>query len=230
LGLLSNVMHPHAAPRTTMAMVGQPESETSSGDPPAGPDSRQEHPSLAMPERGGGTDTQEAWGVREAPQHRAGRPSTTRASPTRAEETGLGRSSPAAAAPSSAQGNRKGTRAGWTLNDYVSGVRPQARTPLPPPVDPGAWRLAALAAGTESGQQPPAPASVWQKLRQRRTERQNSMASVQPPELQEQEQFQAPRRTWRQRPPLQSRPIPTPNPFAALEGLSEDVPAQSRQS
>ena len=53
LGLLSNVMHPHAAPRTTMAMVGQPESETSSGDPPAGPDSRQEHPSLAMPERGG---------------------------------------------------------------------------------------------------------------------------------------------------------------------------------
>jgi len=149
LGLSSHVMPPRAAPRT-MAMVGHPESETSSGDPPAGPDNRQAHPSLAMPERGGGTDTREEWGEREAPQHRRGRPSTTRASPTRAEETGLGRSSPAAAAPSSVQGNTKGTRAGWTLHDYISGVRPQARTPLPPPVDPGAWRLAVLAAGTKS--------------------------------------------------------------------------------
>ena len=144
LGLSSHVMLPHAAPRT-MAMVGHLESETTSGDPPAGPDNRQAHPSLAMPERGGGTDTREEWGVREAPQHRAGRPSTTRASPTRAEETGLGRSSPAAAAPSSAQGSTKGTRAGWTLQDYISGVRPQARTPSP---TRGPWGMAAGCTGS----------------------------------------------------------------------------------
>ena len=52
LGLSSHVMPPRAAPRT-MAMVGHPESETASGGPPAGPDSWQAHPSLAMPERGG---------------------------------------------------------------------------------------------------------------------------------------------------------------------------------
>ena len=217
----------HAAFRTVTA-ARLTESETSSGDPPAGPDNRQEHPSLAMPESGGGTDKRDECGERGEPEPRRGQSSTTRASLARAGESTLGRSSPAAAAPSSAQYNTKGTRAGWTLSDYIGGVRPQARTPPPPPVDPRAWRLAVLAEGTKSEQLP--LASVRQKLRQRRMDRQNSTASVQPPDPQEQEQFHTPRRARRPRPPPQPQPTPTHNPFEALAGLSEDAPAQGRQS
>ena len=355
-----------------------PENETSSGDPPTGPDNWQEHPSLAMPERAGGTDIWDEGGKREALQHRWGQPRTARASSARAGESGSGKSSRAADAPSSLQGNAKvipaddatkvtqsyvlteicgwqdrsevsaihehhrfwtasvaadmigesqvsarivdgphsiplprssvrsdqghgwcvrlclwgqsqhlltacealgtevtvhdqdsferlidcvlwtlnhcsvvpqsaldktwtgskpscpvktsqRTRAAWTLHDYMGGVRPPAQTPLPHPVDPGAWRLAVLTERAKDEQKP--LATVWQKLRQRRTDRQNSRASVQPPGSQETEEpFHAPRRARRQRSPPQPQPVPTPNPFEVLAELSDDSPAQSRLS
>ncbi len=138
-------------------------------------------------------------------------------------------------------------RAGWTLHDYLGGVRPQVQSPHPP-CGPWsrAWRRAVLAEHIKDEQKQLAP--VWQKLRQLRKERQTlvrhslslaqpqpqppripvsdpfealSAASDQSPDLQEkQEPFQAPRSTRRQRSPTSAYPDSQPV-GSAIQALRE---------